>query len=309
MTDQTQLKSSVPAAAQITMSKPIQSLSSRVCPRCLSSMSELLSRVYCAFLPEPAPELTQNLRHPSASVNATRLACASAFTASPTDNGDRPAQRLVMTPTSPVSTSTRDAQTTFSHLPRLQYLHCTHKLALSGIDTTSSFGERWPTFLLERHTCKDRLSAVNKHNGTTRTGLLKTYETDQPDLAHNRQCQTMHRRHLTPTKLQTSEHKIRLTSTSNAVFTPGELTNAECVDNLGLSQLPMSPRSQRPPGQNDLQSQRQQRSNRNDDLYLACFCCRADWSAAPFVVAPPGHGSPVVVNADFKVMSMANCAP
>ena len=149
MTDQTQLKSSVHAAAQITMSKPIQSLSSRVCPRCLSSMSELLSRVYCAFLPEPAPELTQNLRHPSASVNATRLACA--VYSKPNGQRRHPAQRLVMTPTSPVSTSTRDAQTTFSHLPRLKYLHCTHKLALSGIDTTSSFGEHWPNFVRETH--------------------------------------------------------------------------------------------------------------------------------------------------------------
>ena len=36
---------------------------------------------------------------------------------------------------------------------------------------------------------------------------------------------------------------------------------------------------------------------------LASFCCRAAWSAAPFIVAPPGHGSPVVVNADLIVMS------
>ena len=58
--------------------------------------------------------------------------------------------------------------------------------------------------------------------------------------------------------------------------------------------------------QNGLPSRRPQQSNCNDansSLYLASFCCRAAWSAAPFIVAPPGHGSPVVVNADLIVMS------
>ena len=95
------------------------------------------------------------------------------------------------------------------------------------------------------------------------------------------------------------------TSASNAVSTSGELTGAKCAGNLALSQLPMS-------GQNGLPSRRPQLSNRNGDLQhnsslcLASLCCRAAWSAAPFIVAPPGHGSPVVVNFDLKV---ANCLP
>ena len=145
-------------------------------------------------------------------------------------------------------------------------------------------------------------------------GLLKSSETDQPDLSHNRQCTTMRRRHLPPTKTQTSEHKKRPTSASNAVSTPDDLTDAECAENLVLSQLPASPRSQRPPGETGLQSPPQRRSNRNGDLpTVPCT-----WPASPVVHSGAPHRSlsrhldmvpPVVVNANLKVTSIANCAP
>ena len=65
--------------------------------------------------------------------------------------------------------------------------------------------------------------------------------------------------------------------------------------------------NQRPPGlETASRLDAPQQSNCNDansSQYLASFCCRAAWSAAPFIVAPPGHGSPVVVNADLIVMS------
>ena len=57
----------------------------------------------------------------------------------------------------------------------------------------------------------------------------------------------------------------RPTSASNAVSTPSELTDAEFVANLWPLQLPVSPRNQRPPGQNGLQSRRRQQPNHNDD--------------------------------------------
>ena len=72
-------RSSVPAAAQITMSKPIQSLSSRVgptvWPRCRSCCREFTAH----SCQTPAPRLTQNLRHPSAS--ETQRAMLAPFTA------------------------------------------------------------------------------------------------------------------------------------------------------------------------------------------------------------------------------------
>ena len=54
---------------------------------------------------------------------------------------------------------------------------------------------------------------------------------------------------------------------------------------------------------------RLQRSPSNNSEYFASSTCRADWRAAPFVVAPFGRGSLVTVRADLNVMSTANWAP
>ena len=93
---------------------------------------------------------------------------------------------------------------------------------------------------------------------------LRTCETDQPE-AHDHQCLTMHRHHLTPTKPQTSERRIWLTSASAT---------------MPFQQFPV----------------------------FGFLLLLGNVRCAPFiVVAPPGHASPVVVNADLKVMSI--CAP
>ena len=63
------------------------------------------------------------------------------------------------------------------------------------------------SFLTDRQTHQDKHSAENKYNRTTKTGLLKPYETDQPNLARDRQCQTVRRRHPTPTKPRTNEQE------------------------------------------------------------------------------------------------------
>ena len=160
-------------------------------------------------------------------------------------------------------------------------------------------------FFRDRQTHEDKLSGEDKFNRTTKTGQLKTYETDQPNLARDRQCQTMRRRHPTPTKPRTNEQE-----TANIRIQRRLHVRRRMCGDFGLSQLPASPRNQRPPGQNGLQSQRQRRSNRNDDLptilcILACVCCRADSAPCRSLWR---HDSPVVVNTDLPVISMPNCA-
>ena len=124
------------------MSRPIQSLSSRVClttvcPRCRTCCREFTAHS-CGARTNTDPEPAR-----SVGLGDATPPCAPAHSQQPNGQRHRPAQRWVMTPTSPASTSTKDFQTTSSHHLRVRCLSC----AQTELHSPSTISTRPPRSL------------------------------------------------------------------------------------------------------------------------------------------------------------------